>query len=78
MSMTNDDVVGQFLNEQARVNALNDEGDVNITIEDVQIILDQELGLEGLGSEVITTIDYGSGPRHWGDDDMVWGFFVWG
>ncbi len=77
MSMTNDDVVGQFLNEQARVNALNDEGDVNITIEDVQAIAEQEVGFEG-SAETIIAIDYGGGPHHWDDDDMVWGFFTWG
>lgn len=78
MSMTNDDVVGQFLNEQARVNALNDEGDVNITIEDLQNVTEQEIVFEGGASEAITTIDYGPGPHRWDDDDMVWGFFTWG
>ena len=66
-------------NEQARVNSLNDEGDVNITIEDLQAISDQEIGFEGgADAEIITAIDYGGEPHHWDDDDMVWGFFTWG
>jgi len=77
MSMTNDDLVGHFLNEQARVNALNDEGDVNITIQDVQQVTEQEVVFEG-GAETLTVIEYGSGPHSWDDDDMVWGFFTWG
>jgi hypothetical protein len=76
MSMTNDDVVGQFLNEQARVNALNDEGDVNITIEDLQGVTEQEVVFDG-GSDEIITIDYGGGPHLYDDDDYVWGFFTW-
>jgi hypothetical protein len=80
MSMTNDDVVGTFLNEQARVNALNDEGDVNIVVEDIFTIGAspiEEVGFEAGAAEIVTPIEYGGSPHRFDDDDMVWGFFTW-
>jgi hypothetical protein len=78
MAVNSADFIGAMLNEQARVNAAIDDGDVNVVVEDLFDI--GAAGTEEIGmaaGETITALDYGGGPHHWGDDDMIWGFFKW-
>jgi hypothetical protein len=76
MAINQQDLVGAFLDEQARINAAIDDGNVNNVVEDLQILSGDEAGP---GVETLTT--FTSHPPHYWDDstpvNTVWGFFAW-
>jgi hypothetical protein len=75
MSINSDDLIGSFLNEQARLNSIADDGDVNNLVADLNGLADPL----GTASDAIAT-STGNPPHLW--DDVVanhtqYGFFSW-
>jgi hypothetical protein len=75
MAINSDDMVGALLNEQARLNFIADDGDVNNLVADLVALADPV----GVSTETLTPT--ATHPPHTWDDsgsNTLWGFFSWG
>lgn len=73
MALDANDLVESFLDDQARVNAAVDNGDINNLVADTATASDTI----GFQAETVTNTDYAA-PHHWGDGHSFWGFVTWG
>jgi hypothetical protein len=73
VSLDATDLVGAFIDEQARVNSALDEGDVNNLVADFSTITGETIGFQ---SDSISTVAMAT-PHTWNDGIMEWNFFQW-
>lgn len=72
MSIDSNDLVGQFLDEQSRINNAVDDGDIN------SLVVDNPGLADNLGSSTDAITTSTSTPPHlWDDGQSAWGFFSW-
>ncbi len=72
MSIDSSDLVGQFLDEQSRINNAVDDGDIN------SLVVDNPGLADNLGSSTDAITTSATTPPHkWDDGQSAWGFFSW-
>jgi hypothetical protein len=74
MAINSDDFIGSLMNEQARLNSIVDDGDINTLVADISVIADPI----GVGSTETLTPTATHPPHLWDEGaNTLWGFFSW-
>jgi hypothetical protein len=73
MAINSDDFIGSLMNEQARLNSIVDDGDVNTLVADIVGLADP------VGTTAETLTPTATHPPHKWDEgtNTQWGFFSW-